>query len=65
MRGIEFPLICTKHIEIDYHFVGEKVLRRDLLIKFISTQDQLADLFTKGFPSPRFNWLTSNSFEGG
>ena len=48
MRGIEFPLICTKHIEVDYHFVGEKVLRRDLLIKFISTQDQLADLFTKG-----------------
>ena len=49
----------TKHIELDYHFVHEKVLRRDLLIKFISTHDQLADLFTKGLLSPWFNWLTS------
>ena len=37
----------TKHIEIDYHFVCEKVLNRDILIKFISTNDQLADIFTK------------------
>ena len=49
----------TKHIKVDYQFVREKVLRRDLLLKFISTHDQLADLFTKGLPSPRFNWLTS------
>ena len=49
----------TKHIEVDYHFVREKVLKRDLLVKFISTHDQLTDLFTKGLPSPRFNWLTS------
>ena len=49
----------TKHIEADYHFVREKVLKRDVMLKFISTHDQLADLFTKGLPSPRFNWLTS------
>ena len=49
----------TKHIEVDYHFVHEKVLRRDVMLKFISTHDQLADLFTKSLPSPRFNWLTS------
>ena len=49
----------TKHIEVDYHFVCEKVLRRDVMLKFISTHDQLADLFTKSLPSPRFNWLTS------
>ena len=50
---------CTKHIEVDYHFVREKVLTHDVMIKFISTHDQLANLFTKGLPSPRFNWLTS------
>ena len=49
----------TKYIEVDYHFVHEKVLRRDLLVKFISTYDQLSNLFTKGLPSPRFHWLTS------
>ena len=50
---------CTKHIEVDYRFVREKVLRRDVMLKFISTHDQLADLFTKSLPSPRFNWFTS------
>jgi hypothetical protein len=43
-----------KHIEVDYHFVREKVLNRDIIIKFISTQDQVADIFTKGLPSTRF-----------
>jgi hypothetical protein len=41
----------TKHIEVDYHFVREKVLNRDILLKFISTQDQVANLFTKGLSS--------------
>jgi hypothetical protein len=27
----------TKHIEVDYHFVSEKVINGDILIKFIST----------------------------
>ena len=49
----------TKHIEVDYHFVREKVLRRDVILNFISTHDQLVDLFTKSLPSPWFNWLTS------
>jgi hypothetical protein len=47
----------TKHIEVDYHFVREKVLNRDILIKFINTHDQVADVFTKGLPSARFLFL--------
>jgi hypothetical protein len=49
----------TKHIEVDYHFVREKVLNRDILLKFISTHDQVADLFTKGLPSAQFLTLRS------
>jgi hypothetical protein len=49
----------TKHIEVDYHFVREKVLNRDILLKFISTQDQVADLFTKGLSSAQFLLLKS------
>jgi hypothetical protein len=49
----------TKHIEVDYHFVREKVLNQDILVKFISTHDQLADLFTKGLSSARFSFLRS------
>lgn len=28
----------TKHIKVDYHFICEKVINGDILIKFISTQ---------------------------
>uniref|UniRef100_A0A2N9ECM1 BHLH domain-containing protein n=1 Tax=Fagus sylvatica TaxID=28930 RepID=A0A2N9ECM1_FAGSY len=31
----------TKHIEVDYHFVRERVVRSDLSLLFISTDDQL------------------------
>ena len=40
----------TKHIEVDYHFVCEKVLRRDLCVKFVLSKDNLADIFTKSLP---------------
>jgi aryl carrier-like protein len=49
----------TKHIEVDCHFVREKVLNRDVLIQFISTNDQVANVFTKGLTSSRFMSLQS------
>uniref|UniRef100_A0A2N9H210 Uncharacterized protein n=1 Tax=Fagus sylvatica TaxID=28930 RepID=A0A2N9H210_FAGSY len=63
----------TKHIEVDYHFIRERVVRGDLKLQFISTEDQLADVFTKALPSPRFHRLcskllicsTDHQFEGG
>jgi len=33
----------TKHIEVDYHFVRERVARKLLHIRFVSTHHQLAD----------------------
>jgi hypothetical protein len=36
-----------KHIEVNYHFVRERVARKQLNIQFISMKDQLADGFTK------------------
>jgi hypothetical protein len=39
--------------------VLEKVLNRDILIKFISTHYQLADIFTKSLSSARFLLLQS------
>jgi hypothetical protein len=37
----------TKHIEVDYHFVRERVTRGLLQIDFVPTGDQIADGFTK------------------
>lgn len=47
----------TKHIEVDVHFIREKVANKDVSLKFISTIDQVADIFTKGLSSVRFNFL--------
>ena len=37
----------TKHIEVDYHFVRERVAQKLLSIRLVSTGDQVADGFTK------------------
>lgn len=37
----------TKHIEVDYHFVRERVSQKLLEIDFVPTGDQVADGFTK------------------
>ena len=37
----------TKHIEIDYHFVRERVAQKLLDVQFVPTEDQVADGFTK------------------
>ncbi|KAL0540025.1 hypothetical protein IC582_024253 [Cucumis melo] len=44
----------TKHIEIYYHFVREKVLCKDIFIHYISSNNQLADILTKPLLSPIF-----------
>jgi hypothetical protein len=36
-----------KHVEVDYHFVRERIAKGLLDIRFISTKDQVADSFTK------------------
>ncbi|XP_028965114.1 uncharacterized mitochondrial protein AtMg00810-like [Malus domestica] len=45
----------SKHIEIDYHFVCEKVTRGDLHVQHVSSADQFADIFTKGLFAPLFH----------
>jgi hypothetical protein len=44
----------TKHIEIDLHFVRERVAVGDLRVLHVPTSSQYADIFTKGLPSSLF-----------
>jgi hypothetical protein len=37
----------TKHIEVHYHFIREKVLAGEIDLIYVSTEDQVADIFTK------------------
>jgi hypothetical protein len=36
-----------KHIEVHYHFIREKVLVGEIDLIYVSTKDQVADIFTK------------------
>ena len=40
----------TKHIEIDYHFIRYHLVHGALKLFFVSSKDQLADIFTKSLP---------------
>ena len=44
----------TKHIEIDFHFVREKVFHKTLTMLYTPSVDQLADCLTKALPVQRF-----------
>jgi hypothetical protein len=37
----------TKHIEVHYHFIREKVLADEIDLIYVSTEDQVVNIFTK------------------
>ena len=45
---------CSKHVELDLHFIRDKVLRQEIQIQYIPSTDQVADIFTKHLPSSQF-----------
>jgi hypothetical protein len=49
----------TKHLEIDYHFVRDKLHSGVFKLLPISTKVQLADFFTKALPPKAFNTFIS------
>jgi hypothetical protein len=48
------------HIEIDFHFVRERVAQKLLGIRFIHTGDQVADGFTKSLPAVKLLKFKTN-----
>ena len=44
----------TKHIELDLHFVRERVAVGDIRVMHMPTSSQYVDIFTKGLPSSIF-----------
>nr|GEV15253.1 hypothetical protein [Tanacetum cinerariifolium] len=47
----------TKHIDVRYHFIKEKVEKGIVELFFVRTEYQLVDLFTKALPEERFKYL--------
>jgi hypothetical protein len=50
----------TKHIEVDFHFVRERVLSNQLQIDFMPTGDQVDDGFTKGLAVQQLEYFKHN-----
>ena len=50
----------TKHIEIDFHFVRERIANKQLEIRFVHSRGQLADGFTKALPTRSFEEFKRN-----
>jgi hypothetical protein len=50
----------TKHMEIDLHFVREKVVIGQVRVLHVPTTSQFVDIFTKGLPSSVFNEFRSS-----
>ena len=50
----------TKHIEMDIHFVREKVKRGDVRVLHVSSRFQIVDIFTKGPPQVLFDDFRSS-----
>jgi hypothetical protein len=50
----------TKHVEIDLHFVRERVAIGDVRVLHVPTASQFADIFTKGLPTSVFSEFRSS-----
>jgi hypothetical protein len=46
---------CTKHVEIDFHFVRDKVTIGEVHILHVPSTSQFTNIFTKGLLSPLFS----------
>lgn len=49
----------TKHIELDVHFLREKVANKNLQIQYVPSHDQTADILTKALTFQPFHYLHS------
>ena len=45
----------TKHIEVDRHFIKEKIDDGIICMTYVPTKQQTADIFTKGLPWQSFD----------
>ncbi|MCO5582710.1 hypothetical protein L7F22_036609 [Adiantum nelumboides] len=44
----------TKHIEVHYHYVKERLSTGEISLAYVPTQDNLVDLFTKALSCDKF-----------
>ena len=48
----------TKHIEVNCHFIREKIASGCMITSFVNSNDQVADIFTKSLRGPRIKYIS-------
>ena len=48
---------CTKHTEVHYHYVREKVVSGEIDLVYVKTNAQVADIFTKALGRDKFQFF--------
>ena len=46
-----------KHIPIKFHFLRERVTKKNIKLEYIGTKEQIANIFTKPLPRETFEYL--------
>lgn len=49
----------SKHIDIKYHYIKDLHLKNEIVIKYISSKENCADIFTKSLGKDKFLYLRS------
>jgi hypothetical protein len=57
LANVPKPTPRSKHIAIPYHFFREFVRKKEVAVVHVSTENQLADLLTKGLVQVKFESL--------
>jgi uridylate kinase len=47
--------VRSKHIDVIYHFIRERIARGEIALSYCSTDDMAADLLTKAVPLAKFD----------
>ncbi|GJU00902.1 retrovirus-related pol polyprotein from transposon TNT 1-94, partial [Tanacetum coccineum] len=47
----------TKHIEVDCHYIRDKLVSGNITAQYVSTMEQIADYFTKALRKAQFDYL--------
>ena len=45
----------SKHIDIQHHFVREKMACGELRLEYVPTEEMVADVMTKALSAPKFS----------
>ena len=47
----------TKHIPIEYHFLCEQVLEQKVKLEYVTSKEQVSDIFSKALLREAFKYL--------